>query len=126
MRENEGSIMKTVILILAGLLSAAPTVIKDVRVWRDDNNPVPQGQIITVKAMVAFIHEACDEAPKKTSFYVKGARIEKMSDWNRIDQHSFSRDLSVKITDAEKGIVTVVLRVHENKETRQLVIPVKK
>jgi len=116
--------MNLIILLYSCLLATAPGPIKDITLVRVGNHQVHQSEEVTVEATVIFVEEACEEAPANTSFYAKGAKIISRADWQRLDKHSFSKKLILKIKNVEKAVVTVELIKHEQKETRQLIIPV--
>ena len=116
--------MKTTILALLLLLASEPSPVKELTLARVGNKQMEAGDTVTLKATAIFREEACDRAPENTSFYARGAEIIERQEWQRIDKSSFYRTVKVRVGEVKEALVTVVMIKHEDKITRQLIIPV--
>ena len=112
--------INTIILSLALLLASDYQPVKQISIERLDSDTVRVGSVHSLKTTVRFNHEACDEAAKKTSFYVKGADIVERSKWLRLDDYTLYHTIKVKIKDTDKALITAVLIKHTHKSLDQL------
>lgn len=108
------------------LMLATTSNVREINLSRADKHHVSPGEEITVVATVRFIEEACDEAPEKTSFFAKGARITKKYSWKRVDKHTFTRRLNVLLKGENQALITALINLHGNKHISQLTIPLEK
>lgn len=100
------------ILFLLGISVSAMACEIKINVLGEQKSIFKQGDEITVKVTVVYIHRICELELTDTNFLADGLKIISAGEWTEVDPVTFTRELKIKVlADGKK---TGVLNVERN------------
>lgn len=83
-----------------------------INVIGDQKASYKQGDELTLKVTVVYIHRICELELSDTKFLADGLKVLSASDWTEVDPVTFTRELKVKVLP--DGKKTGVLNIERN------------
>lgn len=83
-----------------------------INVIGDQKASYQQGDELTLKVTVVYIHRICELELSDTKFLADGLKVLSASDWTEVDPVTFTRELKVKVLP--DGKKTGVLNIERN------------
>lgn len=75
-----------------------------------------QGEELTVKVTVVYIHRICELELSDTQFIADGLKIVSASDWTEVDPVTFTREIKLKVLNDSKKVGVFNVERNCNKE----------